>query len=136
MPLALILASCDDDHGRWYYVAPSGPGYTPNSIAVADVNGDGIPDLLVATTVDQGLAQDPGVASVYLGATASPGTYQQGTDYSTTGSNPSGIAAVPLSGSGTVDMIVSNFGSGTASVFMHDSANPGKYLAATTLTTG
>jgi FG-GAP-like repeat/FG-GAP repeat len=129
------LASCDDDNNRWYYVAP-GPGYTPNSIAVADVNGDGVPDLLVATTVDQGLAQDPGVASVYLGATSSPGTYQQGTDYQTTGSNPSGIAAVALSGSGTPDMVVSNFGSGTASVFMHDPANPGKYLAATTLTTG
>ena len=135
VPLALILVSCDD-HDRRFYVAPSGPGYTPNSIAVADVNGDGIPDLLVATTVDQGLAQDPGVASVYLGATSSPGTYQQGTDYSTTGSNPSGIAAVPLSGSGVADLIVSNFGSGTASVFMHDPANPGKYLAATTLTTG
>jgi hypothetical protein len=129
------LASCDDDNNRWYYVAP-GPGYTPNSIAVADVNGDGVPDLLVATTVDQGLAQDPGVASVYLGATSSPGTYQQGTDYQTTGSNPSGIAAVALSGSGTPDMVVSNFGSGTASVFLHDPANPGKYLAATTLTTG
>lgn len=134
--VAAGLVSCDDDHHRyWYNVAP-GPGYTPNSIVVADVNGDGIPDLLVARTIDQGLAQDPGLASVYLGASSSPGTYQPGTDYPTTGSNPSGIAAVALSGSGTVDLVVSNFGSGTASLFMHDPANPGKYLAATTLTTG
>ena len=129
------LASCDD-HDHRYFIGPSGPGYTPNSIAVADVNGDGVPDLLVARTVDEGLAQDPGLASVYLGAPSSPGTYQQGTDYPTTGGNPSGIAAVALSGSGTPDMVVSNFGSGTASVFMHDPANPGKYLAATTLTSG
>ena len=38
-------------------------------------------------------------------------------------------------GAGT-DLVVSNFGSGTASVFLHDPANAGKYLAATTLTTG
>ena len=129
------LVSCDDHDHQRYYIAP-GPGHTPNSIAVADMNGDGIPDLVVARTVDQGLAQDPGVASVYLGAPSSPGTYQPGSDYPTTGSNPSGIAAVALSGSGTADMVVANFGNGTASVFMHDPANPGKYLAATTLTTG
>lgn len=126
------LVSCDD-HDHWYLIPPTGPGHTPNSIAVADVNGDGIPDLLVARTVDEGLAQDPGVASVYLGTSSG---YQPGTDYPTTGSNPSGIAAVALSGSGTADLVVSSFGSGTASVFMHDAANPGKYLAATTLTTG
>jgi hypothetical protein len=57
-------------------------------------------------------------------------------DYSTTGSNPSGIVAVALAGSGSPDMVVSNFGNGTASVFAHDPANPGKFLAATTLTTG
>jgi hypothetical protein len=137
MALLVGLASCghDDD----YFVIGPGPGspaYTPNSIAIADVNGDGTPDLLVATTVDQGNANDPGVASVYLGAPASPGTYQPGVDYSTTGTNPSGIVAVALAGSGSTDMVVSNFGSGTASVFMHDPANPGKFLAATTLTTG
>jgi FG-GAP-like repeat/FG-GAP repeat len=132
------VASCNDND-RTYVVGgpgPGSPGYTPNSIAVADVNGDGVPDLLVARTFDQGLAQDPGLASVYLGMPSSPGTYQPGTDYPLTGTNPSGIAAVALAGSGTADMVVSNFGNGTASVFMHDPANPGKYLAATTLTTG
>jgi FG-GAP-like repeat/FG-GAP repeat len=136
--LLVCLASCghDDDY---YVIGPgpgSGQGYTPNSIAIADVNGDGTPDLLVATTVDQGLANNPGVASVYLGAPAAPGTYQPGTDYPTTGTNPSGIVAVALAGSGSTDMVVSNFGNGTASVLMHDPANPGKFLAATTLTTG
>jgi hypothetical protein len=139
--LLVCLASCGHDHDHWYGgPGPGGPGYgtgyTPNSIAIADANGDGIPDLLVATTVDQGQANDPGVASVYLGAAATSGTYQPGVDYSTTGTNPSGIAAVALAGTGTTDMVVSNFGNGTASVFMHDPANPGKFLAATTLTTG
>jgi hypothetical protein len=137
--LLVCLASCGwDDHDHFF--GGPGPGfqtgYTPNSVAIADVNGDGTPDLLVATTVDRGQANNPGVASVYLGNPASPGTYQPGTDYPTTGTNPSGIVAVALAGSGSTDMVVSNFGNGTASVFLHDPANPGKFLAATTLTTG
>jgi hypothetical protein len=137
--LVVCLASCghDDDWNVGPGPGPAyTPGYTPNSIAIADVNGDGTPDLVVATTVDQGYAQDPGLASVYLGVPTAPGTYQNVVDYSTTGSNPSGIVAVALAGSGSPDMVVSNFGNGTASVFPHDPANPGKFLAATTLTTG
>lgn len=135
--LLMCLASCghDDDD----YVVVPGPGYVsayvPNSIAVADVNADGTPDLLVATTIDQG-GNNPGVAAVYLGTPASPGTYQPGATYSITGTDPSGIAAVDLTGAGATDLVVSNFGSGNASIFMHDPANRGKYLAASTLTTG
>lgn len=140
--LMVGLAGCG--HGDDYFVVggPLPPGYgsvyVPNSVAVADVNGDGIPDLLVATTVDQGGGNNPGLAAVYLGNAASPGSYQQGATYPSTGTDPSGIAVLNLSttsGAGT-DLVVSNFGSGTASIFLHDPANPGKYLAATSLTTG
>ena len=125
----ILLASCGHDDDWCCGPANPGPaytpGYTPNSVAIADVNGDGTPDLVVATTVDEGFAQDPGLASVYLGIPATPGTFQNVVDYSTTGSNPSGIVAVALAGSGSPDMVVSNFGNGTASVFAHDPANPG-----------
>jgi hypothetical protein len=139
--LLVCLASCGHDDDWYAGPAPGGgpaytPGYTPNSIAIADVNGDGIPDLVVATTVDSGYAQDPGLASVFLGVPTAPGTYQTVVDYPTTGTNPSGIVAVALAGSGSPDMVVSNFGNGTASVFMHNPATPGTFLAATTLTTG
>jgi FG-GAP-like repeat/FG-GAP repeat len=135
------LTSCGgDDNG---FVVPSpvvptnyGQARTPNSIAVADVNGDGIPDLLVATTLDLTAGPDPGIAAVYLGIPSAPGTYQPGVDYTSTGTDPSGIAAVDITGSGGTDMVVASFGSGNASIFMHDPANPGKFLAATTLTTG
>jgi len=130
------LAGCHDDND---YVVLPGPGYVsayvPNSVAIADVNHDGTPDLLVATTIDQG-GNNPGIAAVYTGTSASPGTYQPGATYAITGTDPSGIAALDLSGSGGIDLVVSNFGSGNASVFMHDPANAGKYLPATTLTTG
>jgi FG-GAP-like repeat/FG-GAP repeat len=135
----VLLASCGHDDDWCCGPAPTPaytPGYTPNSIAIADINGDGTPDLVVATTVDQGLAQDPGLASVFLGIPSAPGTFANVVDYPTTGSNPSGIVAVALAGSGVPDMVVSNFGNGTASVFLHNPASPGTFLAATTLTTG
>ena len=139
--LLVCLSGCG--HDDYYYVAPGGGGsssgtvaYTPNSIAIADVNGDGVPDLLVATTIDQTQNNNPGFAGVYLGVTTAPGTYQAGVQYSTTGTNPSGIAVVDLTNSGSKDIVVSNFGSGTASVFMHNPASPGTFLAAVTVTTG
>ena len=139
--LMVFLAGCG--HDDYYYVAPGSSGsgsgavgYTPNSIAIADVNGDGVPDLLVATTVDQGQNNNPGFAGVYLGVTTAPGTYQSGVQYPISGTNPSGIVVVDLTNSGSKDMVVSNFGSGTASVFMHNSTTPGTFLTATTLTTG
>ena len=140
--LVASLGGCG--HGEDYFVVggPLPPGYgsvyVPNSVAVADVNGDGVPDLLVATTVDQGGGNNPGVAAAYLGNSGSWGSYQQGATYPTTGTGPSGIAVLNLgstAGAGT-DLVVSNFGTGTATIFLHDPANAGKYLAGTTLTTG
>jgi len=140
--LVASLAACGHDDDYFVVGGPLPPGYgsvyVPNSVAVADVNGDGVPDLLVATTVDQGGGNNPGLSAVYLSNSASPGTYQQGVTYPTTGTDPSGIAVLNLSsasGAGT-DLVVSNFGSGTATIFLHDPANAGKYLAGTTLTTG
>jgi hypothetical protein len=137
--LLVGLAGCGHDDDVVVIPGPGfGSGYVPNSVAIADVNGDGTPDLLVATTIDQGGGNNPGVAAVYLGIPASAGTYQPGVSYATTGTDPSGIVVLDLTGSGGPgrDLVISNFGSGNASVFLHDPSNPGKYLAATTLTTG
>jgi hypothetical protein len=130
--LLVCLASCGDDHDQ----GPSFSTPVPNSIAVADVNGDGVPDLLVATTVDQGGADNPGVAVVFLGNPSSVGTFQTGVPYAATGTDPSSIATADLTGSGGTDLVIANFGTGSASVFMPDPANAGKYRAATSVTTG
>jgi hypothetical protein len=108
----------------------------PNSIAVADVNGDGVPDLLVATTADQGNADNPGFAAVILGNKSSPGTFQRAAVYNTQARDPSSIAVADLTGAGASDLVVANFGSGSASVFMHDPANAGHYQTAVSVTTG
>jgi hypothetical protein len=106
----------------------------PNSIVVADVNGDGIPDLLVATTLDQGNATNPGFASVILQTSAH--NFQSGVHYGTTGTNPSSIAASDLTGSGSLDLVVANYATGSVSVFMHDPASAGHYLSAVDVRTG
>ncbi len=125
------LAGCYNDS------SPNLPAIipTPNSIVVADINGDGTPDLLVATTADQGAAQNPGYADVILNTPGSLGTFHQGVHYSTTGTNPSSIQALDLTGSGMLDLVIANFGSGSVSVFLHG-ASAGTFNAAVDVPTG
>ena len=129
LPLA-TLVSC---HYNSDYKLPT--VYVPNSVAVADVNGDGVADLLVATTADQGGATNPGFANVILGNKSAPGTFHSGTHYATTGNNPSSIAVADLTGTGGLDLVVANFGSGSVSVFMHGAA-PGSFQSGVNITTG
>jgi len=132
LALALgLLAGCyNDDNPNLPAIIP-----TPNSIVVADANGDGAPDLLVATTADEGAAQNPGYADVILNTPGSLGTFHTGVHYSTTGTNPSSIQAVNLTGTGLADLVIANFGSGSVSVFMHG-ATPGTYNSAVDIVTG
>jgi FG-GAP-like repeat len=125
------LASCHDYNGT-----PDLPPIipTPNSIVVADVNGDGSLDLLVATTADEGYAQNPGYADVILNTPGSLGTFHPGVHYSTTGTNPSSIQTVHLSGPGLPDLVIANFGSGSVSVFMQGAA--GTFDSAVDVPTG
>jgi len=125
------LAGCHDDNNP--NLPPIIP--TPNSVVVADVNGDGALDLLVATTADEGYAQNPGYADVILNTPGSLGTFHPGVHYSTTGTNPSSIAVADLTGTGFFDLVIANFGTGSVSVFIHG-ATLGTFDSAVDVPTG
>jgi FG-GAP-like repeat len=132
LAIALGLTSCNGDDSN-----PNLPPIVPipNSIQVADVNGDGVPDLLVATTANEGFAQNPGYADVILNSPGSPGTFHTGVHYSTTGTNPSSIAVADLTGTGALDLVIAEFGSGSVSVFIHG-PTPGTFNPAVDVPTG
>jgi len=128
--LALLLSSCNHDAVYCCYTFNM-----PNSVAIADVNGDGLPDLLVATTADTlGLPQNPGFANVILNTSGSPGTFKRGVQYPSTGYNPASIAVADLTGSGGLDLVVAS-GSGNVSVYIHG-ASPGTFKSAVDISTG
>jgi hypothetical protein len=79
-------------------------GY-PDSVAVADVNGDGIPDLITANSGDNSV-------SVLLGN--GDGTFQRAVDYPTaTGDGPQTVAVGDFNGDGQPDLAVTG-GSGVS----------------------
>jgi len=110
------------------------PATYPLSIAVADVNGDGVPDLLVATeSVDQNGVYR-GLADVILGIGKPPASFAPGVPYYTLGTNPSGIAVTDLTGSGSLDLVVSDY-DGSIAVLLHGAA-AGTFEAPITVATG
>ena len=63
----------DDDYDYHSYDVP-------NSVAVIDMNGDGVSDIVFAATRIDGTYPNPGFAGVILQNTAAPGTFQTSLD--------------------------------------------------------
>jgi hypothetical protein len=88
---------------------PSYPtGMSPSSVAVADVNHDGKPDLVVANG-------DSATISALLGN--GDGTFKDKLD-AATGMSPAAVTVADVSKDGIPDVIVANRGSGTVSVLV------------------
>ncbi len=130
LPL-LALVSCGNDNlGAVITV--------PNSVVVADLNGDGLPDVVVvAAEVDQtGLTQPASLLGVSLNTKAKPGVFAATAPYQTSGAPPSGLAVGDLTGTGSHDIVVANFNAGTVSLFKETSPTSGAYAAAVPITVG
>ena len=92
-------------------------GSNPCSVAVADVNGDGKPDLIVANHGSQhgvGAAEHDG-AGRHHPRFAAQQTFA-------TGSHPFSVAVADVNGDGKPDLIVANYGSNTVSVLLNTTA--------------
>ncbi|MGA9642935.1 MAG: VCBS repeat-containing protein [Terriglobales bacterium] len=82
-------------------------GYQATSVAVADVNGDGIPDLIVAHACESSTNCNYGAIGVLLGN--GDGTFQPAVAYSSGGDEATGVTVADVNQDGKPDLIVSNF---------------------------
>ena len=85
-------------------------GLQPSSIAVADMNGDGKPDLVVGNCSFSGgsvnCTTGNGAVDVLLGN--GDGTFQPAATYSSGGSAPTAVAIADVNGDGKPDLLVAN----------------------------
>jgi hypothetical protein len=131
-----VLLQDTANHG--HFLAPitlSSPNAV-SSVAIADMNGDGLGDV-VATSYDQ--YGDNGKASVFLQNASSHGTFMTRVDYAA-GSVPSAIKVADVDGDGRPDLIVadrgfSHSGNYGVSVLFQSTTVAGTFLAPVTYVT-
>lgn len=107
-------------------------------VVIADVNGDGLPDIIVGDEGDQD-GDDTGAAVLLQNPPASPGaqpTFAAPVFYSTYGGN--GIAVGDVNADGLPDIIIASEypsaaegGTGTINVLLNTKATPGVFQTAT-----
>ena len=108
-------------------------GGHPNDVQMADLNGDGLPDLIVA--------DDTGKVTYLIQNSASPGTFLPAVSMPVTNRGIS-VAVGDLNGDGLPDIAVSSFDVngdfGLVTIYWQDPSNPGTFLStpATIVTLG
>jgi FG-GAP-like repeat/Abnormal spindle-like microcephaly-assoc'd, ASPM-SPD-2-Hydin len=89
-------------------------GYEPIAIAVADVNGDSKPDVIVANGCTDHTCTDNSVVSVMLGD--GNGTFQAPISYASGGAYATNVTVADVNGDGKPDLLVTNDCAGTTCV--------------------
>jgi hypothetical protein len=103
--------------GGFRYAAGAAAGYNPQSVAVGDFNGDGIPDLTVA---NYSISHGTPSVSVLLGN--GDGSFQPAMTYDA-GTHPFSVAVGDFNGDGSDDLAVANnLGSNEVSILLNDNA--------------
>ncbi len=85
------------------------------SVAVADVNGDGKPDLLVANLCSSENCLDNGTGMIGVLLGNGDGTFQSAVSYGSGGLSATSIAVADVNDDGKPDLLVTNYCSGSCS---------------------
>lgn len=104
-----------------------GVGAGPANLVLADVNGDGRPDLVVANAWDR-------TVSVRLADATRPGYFLAATVLTTPGRTPLDVAVGDLNGDGRLDVVVA--ASGAPSVMVFTQTSTGTFNAAVSYAVG
>ena len=97
-------------------VTYSSGGYQTASVAVADVNGDGKPDLLVANSCVDSTCATNGTVGVLLGN--GDGTFQPVVTFDSGGLEAESVAVADINGDGKPDIVVANEASNNVGVLL------------------
>ena len=124
--LALLGCSSSDSH-----YGPSS-SYLVNGIAVADLDANGLPDILGMVSTDFDGASTQGYVSTRLQSTA--GAFVMPTRFGV-GRGPANLVVADVNGDGKPDLVVANANDQTVTVRLADPARPGYFLPAIVLTT-
>ena len=85
---------------------------SPGAVMLADLNGDGIPDLIVANSGSNNVLVYPGLGNGQFGPAVNDG------HGFFTGTDPIGLYVADLTGNGIPDLVVANAGSNDVSVLL------------------
>jgi GH24 family phage-related lysozyme (muramidase) len=112
--VAVYLGKGDGTFGG-QHIFETGEG--AGAVVAADLNGDGIPDLVVANGAEifPAASQPPEYCSVSVLLGNGDGTFQP-TKFYSVGTNPDQIAISDFNGDGIPDLAVTNSGDGTVSI--------------------
>jgi len=123
--LALLgCSSSDSDYSHSSYLV--------NAITVADIDANGLPDILGVVSTDFDGAPTQGYVSTRLQSSA--GSFVMPTRFGV-GRSPANLVAQDVNGDGRPDLVVANADDHTVSVRLADPARPGYFLAAIVLST-